>query len=140
VGGRVATLIPSANDGGIEMRNVVWLVRGYVAVSLVTLAALIVFRHEAAAVTTAVWIRGTIVAAGSLVTLFLAIRAAGGDRRMLRRLRIVTSIMRVAIVVIIALPGTFPLWFKLEQGVCGLLLLPVVLLLRTSRATATLID
>jgi hypothetical protein len=35
--------------------------------------------------------------------------------------------MLVAIAVIIALPGTFPLWMKIEQGVCGLLLLGVVL-------------
>jgi hypothetical protein len=36
--------------------------------------------------------------------------------------------MLVAIVVIIALPGTFPLWLKGEQAVCGLLLLGVALL------------
>jgi len=36
--------------------------------------------------------------------------------------------MLVAIVVIIALPGTFPLWMKFEQGVCGLLLLGVALI------------
>ena len=28
--------------------------------------------------------------------------------------------------VIIALPGTFPLWMKVEQGVCGFLLLGVI--------------
>lgn len=27
----------------------------------------------------------------------------------------------------VAVPGDFPRWFKLEQGVCGLLLLGVVL-------------
>src|SRR6185369_10545758 len=109
-----------------DMRNVVWLISGYVAVSLLTLVAVIVFRHDASMVTTAVWIRGTIVAAASLLTLFFAVRAARGDRRMLRRLRIVTAAMLVAIVVIIALPGTFPVWLKLEQGICGLLLLAVV--------------
>ncbi len=31
-------------------------------------------------------------------------------------------------VVIIALPGTFPLWMKIEQGVCGLLLIGVAVL------------
>ncbi|WP_067139373.1 hypothetical protein [Microtetraspora malaysiensis] len=108
------------------MRNVVWLISGYAAVSLLTLVAMIVFRHDATMVTEAVWVRGTIVAAGSLLTLFFAVRAARGDRRMVLRLRIVTAIMLVAIVVIITLPGMFPFWFKLEQGVCGLLLLPVV--------------
>lgn len=117
------------------MRNVVWLISGYAGVSLLTLAAMIAFRHDATMVTTAVWVRGTIVAAASLLTLFFAVRAARGDRKMLRRLRFVTAAMLVAIVVIIALPGTFPLWFKLEQGVCGLLVLPAVVLLNR-RSTA----
>jgi hypothetical protein len=34
--------------------------------------------------------------------------------------------MLVAIVVIIAIPGSFPLWMKIEQGACGLVLLGVV--------------
>ncbi len=116
------------------MRNVVWLISGYAAVSLLTLVAVIVFRHDATMVTTAVWIRSTIVAASSLLTLFFAVRAARGDRRMLLRLRVVTAVMLVAIVVIIALPGTFPLWLKFEQGICGLLLLAVVVHINRRRA------
>jgi hypothetical protein len=34
--------------------------------------------------------------------------------------------MTVAIAVIVALPGLIPLWMKVEQSVCGLLLLGVV--------------
>ncbi|MEV7808379.1 hypothetical protein AB0O28_36060 [Microbispora sp. NPDC088329] len=108
------------------MRTVVWLIIGYAAVSLLTLMTMIAFRRAPAVAADAVWVRGTLVAAASLLTLFFAVRAARGDRRMLLRLRVVTAVMLVAIVVIIALPGLFPLWFKLEQGVCGLLLLPVV--------------
>jgi hypothetical protein len=36
------------------------------------------------------------------------------------RLRIVSAVVLVAIVVIIAPPGGFPLWLKIEQGGCGL--------------------
>ena len=36
--------------------------------------------------------------------------------------------MVVAIAVIIVLPGTFPLWMKIEQGACGLLLAGVVVI------------
>jgi hypothetical protein len=135
-GAFVATLIPVSDEEteAYEMRNVVWLIRGYATVSLLTLAAVVVFRHHASMVTPAVWVRGTIVAAASLLTLFLAVRAARGDRRMLLRLRIVTALMLTATVVIIALPGMFPLWFKLEQGICGLLLLPVVIQLNRRRA------
>ena len=43
-------------------------------------------------------------------------------------MRIVSAVMLAAIVVIIALPGTFPVWMKIEQGVCGVLLLGVCLI------------
>ncbi len=110
------------------MRNVVTLVGGYVAISLLTLAAVIVMRGDASMVNSAVWIRCSLVAASSLLTLRFAVGAAAGNPQMLRRLRIVTTVMLVAIVVIIALPGTFPVWLKVEQGVCGLLLLAVVMM------------
>ena len=41
--------------------------------------------------------------------------------------------MVAAIAVIITLPGTFPLWMKIEQGVCGLILLGVVLIVNGRR-------
>ena len=46
----------------------------------------------------------------------------------MRRLRILSSVMVVAIGVIIALPGLFPVWLKVEQGACALLLVGVVIL------------
>ena len=118
------------------MRNVVWLVGGYAAVSALTLGTMVALRDDAAMVTPAVWVRGTIVAAASLLTLFLAARAARGEPKMLLRLRIVTAIMLVAIVVIVALPGAFPVWFRLEQAICGLLLAPVVVQVNRRRAVA----
>jgi hypothetical protein len=51
-----------------------------------------------------------------------------GTSRAYLRLRIVSTVTVVAIAVTIALPGTFPLWMKIEQGFCGLLLLGVVFL------------
>jgi hypothetical protein len=41
--------------------------------------------------------------------------------------------MVVAIAVIIAIPGTFPLWMKIEQGVCGLVLVGVVVQVNSRR-------
>ena len=41
--------------------------------------------------------------------------------------------MVAAIAVIIALPGTFPLWMKIVQGVCGLILLGVVVIVNGRR-------
>lgn len=102
------------------------LLVGYLAVSVLTLAAIVLLRNDVSVVNPAVWIRGTIVAASSVLTLAFAAGAARGSRGAYRRLRIITAVMPVAIVVIIALPGTFPLWMKLEQAVCGVLLLGVV--------------
>jgi hypothetical protein len=48
-------------------------------------------------------------------------------RRAYLRLRIVSTVMLVAIAVILAIPGDFPLWLKVEQAICGLLLLGVVI-------------
>jgi hypothetical protein len=62
-----------------------------------------------------------------------AARLARGSRRAHLRLRLVSAIMLVAIVVIIAIPGGFPVWLKVEQGVCGLLLLGVVLIVNGRR-------
>jgi peptidoglycan/LPS O-acetylase OafA/YrhL len=111
------------------MRNVVTLLGGYLVVSVMALVAAFVFRDDPTIVNTAVWIRGTAVALSALLALRFARRAEAGNRRMVPRLRIITAVMLAAIVVIIALPGTFPVWMKFEQGICGLLLLPVVIML-----------
>ncbi|MFF0266092.1 hypothetical protein [Kribbella sp. NPDC004536] len=110
------------------LRSVQLLVTGYVAISVLTLIAIIALRHHTDIVNSAVWVRGTIVVGSSLLTLLFARSAAKGSHRGFLRLRIVSAVMLVAIVTIIALPGTFPLWLKGEQAVCGLLLLGVTLL------------
>lgn len=109
-------------------RSIRILVGGYVAISLATLIAIVLLRNHASIVNSAVWIRGTIVVASALLTLSFAARAARGSRGGYRRLRIISIVMVVAIAAIISLPGTFPLWMKLEQGVCGLLLIGVAVI------------
>jgi hypothetical protein len=104
------------------------LVGGYLAISVLTLIAIIALRNDAAAVNDAVWTRGTIVVASALLTFAFARRAARGSRKGYLRLRLVSAVMLVAIVVIISLPGTFPLWMKCEQAICGVLLLSVAVL------------
>ncbi|WP_037842284.1 hypothetical protein [Streptomyces sp. NRRL F-5126] len=106
----------------------------YLAVSVATLAAIVLLRDDAGAVNDAVWVRGCIVVASAVVTFLCAVRAARGDRGAYRRLRAVSAVMVVAIAVIIALPGTFPVWMKIDQGVCGALLLAVVLLVNSRHA------
>jgi hypothetical protein len=109
-------------------RSTKLLVGAYLTVSVLTLVAIVLLRNDTAAVNDAVWVRGTIVVLSALLTFLFTRGAARGSRRMYLRLRIVSAIMVVAIAVIIALPGTFPMWLKIEQGFCGLLLIGVVAL------------
>ena len=93
---------------------------------MLTLVGVVLLRNHATVVNSAVWTHGTIVAASALLLFTFTVHAAGGSRRAYLRLRIASSVMVVAIAVIIALPGTFPLWMKIEQGVCDLILIGVL--------------
>lgn len=101
------------------------LVAAYLALSVASLVAIALLRHDHAAVNSAVWTHGAIVALSALLTFFLTVRAARGSARAFLRLRIISVVMVVAIAVIIALPGSFPLWMKVEHGACGILLIAV---------------
>jgi hypothetical protein len=109
-------------------RSVKALVGCYAGVSVLALLAIVLLRNHTADVNSAVWTRGTIVVVSALVTVALTLRAERGSRRAYLRLRIISAVMVVAIAVIVSLPGTFPIWMKLEQGLCGLLLIGVVVL------------
>jgi hypothetical protein len=107
-------------------RGVRRLAGAYVAISVLTVVAIVLMRHNAAMVNPAVWIRGSIVAGSSMLMAAFVAGAARGSARAYLRLRLVSAIMVVAIAVIVSLPGTFPVWLKIEQGVCGAILIGVV--------------
>lgn len=121
----------------IAFRNVKLFVGGYLGLSVLTLATIILLRDNTAIVTPAVWVRGTIVVASALLTALFARQTARGSRGGYLRLRLVSAIMLVAIATIIVLPGLFPLWMKIEQGVCGLLLLGVVIVVNSKHLRST---
>ena len=97
------------------------------------MAAIVLMRHHSAEVNSSVWTHGILVAARALVAFIVAVRAARGSRNAYRRLRIISVALVVAITVIIALPGSFPLWMKAEQGVAGLLMIGVAVLVNRSQ-------
>ncbi len=107
------------------------LLGGYAAVSVLTLLAIVVFSGDPDMVTDAVWIRGSIIAVASLITFAIGVSMARGSRRNYRRVQIIALAQVVAIVVIESIPGAFPVWFKIANGVCGALLIIVVLLTLT---------
>ncbi|MFI2186985.1 hypothetical protein [Streptomyces sioyaensis] len=109
-------------------RSTKLLVGCYLALSVLTLVAIYLLRSDAALVNDAVWIRGSIVVASASLMFGCALQSARGSRGAYRRLRIISGVMVAAIAAIIALPGAFPLWMKIEQGVCGLLLIGVLVI------------
>jgi len=117
-------------------RPVLLLTGGYAVLSVLTLGAIVLLRNDHTLVTDAVWVRATLVCASSLLTFAFARSAARGSRKGLLRLRIVAAVMLVAIAVVVALPGLFPAWLRIEQACCGLLLLAVTVLVNGRRARA----
>ncbi|WP_214411945.1 hypothetical protein [Sphaerisporangium fuscum] len=109
-------------------RNLKLLAGGYLGLSVITLVTIALLRDDGAAVNDAAWVRGTIVVLSALLTFAFTLRAARGSRKAYLRLRIISAVMVVAIAVIIALPGLLPLWMRIEQGVCGLLLAGVAVI------------
>ncbi|MBO3752384.1 hypothetical protein J5X84_40540 [Streptosporangiaceae bacterium NEAU-GS5] len=109
------------------------LVAAYVAVSLLTLVAAFLMRGDHDLVTPTVWVRGVIVAAASLLMLAFVTGTARGHRPAYLRLRIASAAMVAAVVVLVSLPGFLPLWMRIEQGGCGLLLIGVVAIANAGR-------
>ena len=114
-------------------RKIKLLVGGYLGISALAVVAIVLMRHHSAEVNSAVWTHGILVAASALVAFNVAVRAARGSRSAYRRLRIMSVVLVAAISVIIALPGSFPLWMKAEQGVAGLLMIGVAVLVNGSQ-------
>ena len=102
------------------MRTTRNLVASYLTLSVLTVLAVFLMRNHAGLVNPAVWVRTCIVAASAALMMSFVIRRA------YTRLRIVSTVMLVAIAVILAIPGDFPLWLKVEHAACGLLLVGVV--------------
>lgn len=124
---KAQTRHPQYPQSQAAFRTVKLLLGSYLGISVLTLVAAILLRGNAAIAPMAVLVRGTIVIGHALINLFFAARMSRGSRVGYRLLRLSSAAMVVAIVVIIAIPDDFPVWFKIEQGCCGLLLLWAVI-------------
>jgi hypothetical protein len=106
---------PAARE---PFRVIKGLLLGYLGIGIAALVAVILLRNHPAEVNGPAWVRSIIVVATALILLSAATLAARGSRGAFLRLRIISIVTTVAIVVIVALPGTFPVWLKIEQSVC----------------------
>ena len=126
------TTAPSAAAGhdraAATFRKIKLLVGGYLGVSALAMIAIVLLRQHPAEVNSAVWTRGAFAAGSGVAAFAVAALAARGSRGAYWRLRIISAVVVVAITLIIALPDGFPLWMKAEQGVAGLLMAGVAVL------------
>jgi hypothetical protein len=119
-----------------HLQTVVKLVAAFLVISVSTLVAVVAMRHHPALVTPGVWIRTPLVAASAAVLLWLAVRAERGHAGSFRRLRIISMVVLAAIIAVVAWPGAFPAWLRIEQAVCGLFMLSVVIRTNLPRVRA----
>ncbi|HEX3752328.1 MAG TPA: hypothetical protein VHW06_17300 [Streptosporangiaceae bacterium] len=116
---------PAARD---PFRAIRGLLLGYLGAGVAALVAVILLRNHPAEVNGAAWVRSIIVVGTALILLSAATLAGRGTRGAFRRLRIISIVTTVAIAAIVAVPGTLPVWLKVEQACCGVIMLGVVLL------------
>jgi peptidoglycan/LPS O-acetylase OafA/YrhL len=98
----------------------------YMIVNLATFGVICALHNRHDLVNDTVWTRGTILAATSLLLLAFTKGIARGSHKAFLRVRIISVILLVSVVALLVIPGLLPSWMKVEQGVCGLLLLGIV--------------
>lgn len=119
-----------------SFRPILRLLAAFLVVSAAMIAFLIVATLFIAPIDVAVWIRSGFVLASSIVLLLCARSAARGSRSAWIRLAVIAPVILVAVVVIVSIPGFLPGWVRIEQAVCGALVLPVVILALLPRTRA----
>ena len=130
------TAAPSLSDERrARFRPLLSLLAGFFAVSLAMEAVLIVQSALGIPVDSAIWIRCSLVLASSIVLWLIAFTASRGSRTAWIRARIISVVVVAAVIVIVSIPGFLPDWVRIEQGVCGALVLPAAILLNLPRTT-----
>jgi hypothetical protein len=117
------------------VRRLWWLCAAVSLISLAVTAVLAVV--DPVEVNWVVWLRGSVVAAASLVFVVVTRAAARGSRRAFSRMRWISILAPIGIGLIIVSPDSgYPLWMKLEQGLIGILIVAIAVLLnrRSTRA------
>lgn len=107
-------------------------------VNVIVLAVLIVSWAAGGSTSTFMWVRAVILLALTPLLLVLVRSARRGSQSAVDRVRLVSTVLPVAIVVVDLIPGMCPDWYAAMQGAGALALVPVAVLLwrRTSRPVA----
>jgi hypothetical protein len=119
-----------------RFRPVLVLFAAFALVSAAMEVVLVVQSVSSVRVDGGTWTRCSLVLASAVVLLLLGVAAARGSRPAWRRLRIISPIVVVAVIVVVSIPGFLPDWVRLEQAVCGALVLPAAVIVNLPRTAA----
>lgn len=117
-------------------RPILALLAGFGVVSLAMVAVLIILSVLGTSIDSAVWVRCSLVLGSAVVLYAIAVSASRGSRPAWLRLRIISVVVVVAVVVIVSIPGFLPGWVRIEQALCGVLVLPAAVLMNLPRMRA----
>ncbi|GAB1639946.1 hypothetical protein [Krasilnikovia sp. MM14-A1259] len=90
------------------------------ALALTGVAAMAVTGHT---VNTFMWVRGVLLPLIAILLYRMSLNAARGSQKSFDRVRTLTLIMPIAIIVVDLIPGVCPLWYAAIQTVC---MIPVI--------------
>ena len=107
------------------------------AILLGTLVVIVVAGGEP---TTFMWVRATILLAVMPLLSMFAVRAERGRTSSLERLRLLTTVLPVAIIGVDLIPGVCPTWYAAMQAVSALALVPIAFLTRRPEIRAAFRD
>lgn len=109
-------------------------------VSAVVLAAVAAIAFIGGWVTTFMWVRAGILLLITPVFYRLTVRASQGVRKNFDRLRLVTTILPVAIVVVDLIPGLCPAWYAGMQALSAVPLVAIAVIVRRHFVNAAFAD
>lgn len=108
----------------------------YAVINSATLGVIYALRNHHNLVNDTVWTRGSILAVTSILLFVFISGITRGSHKALLRVRIITAILLASVLALLIIPGLLPVWMKIEQGVCGLLLIGIIALVNGSHSRA----
>jgi hypothetical protein len=122
-------------DTARTVRRARMLAVALTTVNLLNVGYLILLHGDPRIVTDAAWGRSLILLIAGLALIFFTTGLGYGSYRSYLCVRVESIALLVSVVVMIAIPGLLPAWMKIEQAVCGVILLALVLLVITQLRT-----
>jgi len=105
-----------------------WLCAAVSVLALITAAVLAIV--DPVDVNWVVWLRGSVVAIASVIFVFVTNAAARGSYRAYSRMRWISILVPIGILLIIVAPDTgYPIWMKVEQAIVGVIIVIIAVLL-----------